>query len=378
MPASGWLPSSTVEVAKGFLGLQVQCPAWHQGRGLAGPSSMRGSRSSPPTRNSTGSSSTSSSSPRVSLSVQVSATTHCWVISIGELSQFVNSPWTGSMDNNPCPARWPDPAAIHARHWQKKPLLVRQAIPGFKPLLLRPSCLRWRPRGAWSRAWCSQGQGLEVPARPVRAPGAAGLEDSPDWTLLVQGVDLHDERVHRLMQQFRFVPDARLDDVMISYASDGGGVGPHFDSYDVFPAAGPRPAALAHRSPEGPEPARTVCRSRSWRTSSPRKSMCWSPATCCTCRPRWAHDGMAEGRVHDLLDRFSVNRRVANWRVSCWCAWPKTRKMPLATRCTAIRASRRSSRPAAFRPACMDFARDALQAVLNDPVELQRACSVST
>jgi 50S ribosomal protein L16 3-hydroxylase len=40
--------------------------------------------------------------------------------------------------------------------------------------------------------------------------------------------------VHGLLQQFRFVPDARLDDLMISYASDGGGVGPHFDSYDVF------------------------------------------------------------------------------------------------------------------------------------------------
>jgi 50S ribosomal protein L16 3-hydroxylase len=54
------------------------------------------------------------------------------------------------------------------------------------------------------------------------------------WTLLVQGVNLHHEGVHALMQQFRFIPDTRLDDVMISYASDTGGVGPHFDSYDVF------------------------------------------------------------------------------------------------------------------------------------------------
>jgi ribosomal protein L16 Arg81 hydroxylase len=54
------------------------------------------------------------------------------------------------------------------------------------------------------------------------------------WTFLVQGVDLHHDGVHALMQQFRFVPDARLDDLMISYATDGGGVGPHFDSYDVF------------------------------------------------------------------------------------------------------------------------------------------------
>ena len=56
----------------------------------------------------------------------------------------------------------------------------------------------------------------------------------PGWTLLVQGVDGHDAAVHQLLQQFRFVPDARLDDLMISWAAPGGGVGPHFDSYDVF------------------------------------------------------------------------------------------------------------------------------------------------
>ena len=55
-----------------------------------------------------------------------------------------------------------------------------------------------------------------------------------EWTLLVQGVNLHDDRAHALMNRFRFMPDARLDDLMISYATDGGGVGAHFDSYDVF------------------------------------------------------------------------------------------------------------------------------------------------
>jgi len=54
------------------------------------------------------------------------------------------------------------------------------------------------------------------------------------WTVLVQGVNLHLDAADTLLQQFRFIPDARLDDLMISYATDGGGVGPHFDSYDVF------------------------------------------------------------------------------------------------------------------------------------------------
>jgi 50S ribosomal protein L16 3-hydroxylase len=54
------------------------------------------------------------------------------------------------------------------------------------------------------------------------------------WTLLLQGMDLHDDSVAALRDRFRFIPDARLDDLMISFATDGGGVGPHFDSYDVF------------------------------------------------------------------------------------------------------------------------------------------------
>ncbi|CAM5788130.1 cupin domain-containing protein [Castellaniella caeni] len=63
-----------------------------------------------------------------------------------------------------------------------------------------------------------------------RFPPAA----QPKWTLLVQSVDLHDDESAALMRQFRFISDARLDDLMISIATDGGGVGPHYDSYDVF------------------------------------------------------------------------------------------------------------------------------------------------
>ena len=55
-----------------------------------------------------------------------------------------------------------------------------------------------------------------------------------DWTLLVQSVNHHMQEGNDLLQQFNFIPHARLDDLMVSYAPDGGGVGPHFDSYDVF------------------------------------------------------------------------------------------------------------------------------------------------
>jgi 50S ribosomal protein L16 3-hydroxylase len=57
---------------------------------------------------------------------------------------------------------------------------------------------------------------------------------APHWTLLVQGLDLHLDAAHELLSRFRFVPDARLDDLMLSYATHGGGVGPHTDAYDVF------------------------------------------------------------------------------------------------------------------------------------------------
>ncbi|MDP9108437.1 MAG: cupin domain-containing protein, partial [Pseudomonadota bacterium] len=55
-----------------------------------------------------------------------------------------------------------------------------------------------------------------------------------DWTLLVQGLNLHFDAADALLRQFNFIPDVRLDDLMVSVASDGGGVGPHVDSYDVF------------------------------------------------------------------------------------------------------------------------------------------------
>lgn len=123
------------------------------------------------------------------------------------------------------------------RHWQKKPLLIRQAIPDFKPLLSRSEL--------FELASHDEVQARLVIQEPGTAPGwhlkqgpferrALPALKRPGWTLLVQGVDLHHDAVHDLMNQFRFVPDARLDDVMISYATDGGGVGPHYDSYDVF------------------------------------------------------------------------------------------------------------------------------------------------
>jgi 50S ribosomal protein L16 3-hydroxylase len=126
------------------------------------------------------------------------------------------------------------PDQFMKRHWHKKPLLIRQAIPGFAPLLDRAELVALAAQDdVESRLVVRKPQGWTLKQGPFSKKALPPFKQ-PGWTLLVQGVDLHDETVHQLAQQFRFVPDARMDDVMISYATDGGGVGPHFDSYDVF------------------------------------------------------------------------------------------------------------------------------------------------
>lgn len=124
------------------------------------------------------------------------------------------------------------PARFLKEYWQKKPLLVRQAIPSLQaPLsreelfaLARQDDVESRLITHFDRQWeISHGPFAKLPALRMK-----------EWTLLVQGVNLHHDAAAELLHQFRFLPDARLDDLMISYASDGGGVGPHFDSYDVF------------------------------------------------------------------------------------------------------------------------------------------------
>ncbi|MEP6998516.1 MAG: cupin domain-containing protein [Betaproteobacteria bacterium] len=126
------------------------------------------------------------------------------------------------------------PAAFLRRHWQKRALLVRAAIRDFGGLLSRAELIRLacrddvesrlvlRERGRWS---LSHG--------PFRA-GDFTVLPSRGWTLLVQGVNLHLAAGDALLRRFAFIPYARLDDLMVSYATPGGGVGAHADSYDVF------------------------------------------------------------------------------------------------------------------------------------------------
>lgn len=124
------------------------------------------------------------------------------------------------------------PATFLRDYWHKKPLLIRQAIPGMQPLLSRQALFDLATRDdVESRLIEQNGSDWRMNHGPLNKLPPLKQKQ---WTMLVQGVNLHDDQADDLLRQFRFIPDARLDDLMISYASDGGGVGPHFDSYDVF------------------------------------------------------------------------------------------------------------------------------------------------
>lgn len=185
------------------------------------------------------------------------------------------------------------PQQFMRRHWQKKPLLIRQAIPGFAPLLDRSALFDMAAQeGVESRLIVQQpGQGWSLKHGPLNRRGLPPLRQ-PGWTVLVQGVDLHLDPLHQLMQQFRFVPDARLDDLMISWASEGGGVGPHFDSYDVFllQASGRRHWRIGRQKDltlQEDVPLKIL------QHFEPEEEWVLEPGDMLYLPPKWAHDGVA-------------------------------------------------------------------------------------
>ncbi|MBF7731494.1 ribosomal protein uL16 3-hydroxylase [Pseudomonas sp. N040] len=120
-------------------------------------------------------------------------------------------------------------------YWQKKPLLIRQAIPDFEsPLTPDELAGLSLEEEIESRLVIEHGeQPWELRRGPFAEDTYQNLPER-DWTLLVQAVDQFIPEVAELLEHFHFLPSWRIDDVMISFAAPGGGVGPHFDNYDVF------------------------------------------------------------------------------------------------------------------------------------------------
>jgi 50S ribosomal protein L16 3-hydroxylase len=131
------------------------------------------------------------------------------------------------------------PAAFMRRYWQRRALLVRGALPGFRGCIERGRLFALAGRDdVESRLVVREGRRWSVQPGPIPRARFAELS-ARDWTLLVHGVNLHHAPADRLLRRFAFVPYARLDDLMVSHAAPGGGVGAHFDSYDVFLLQGP-------------------------------------------------------------------------------------------------------------------------------------------
>ena len=215
------------------------------------------------------------------------------------------------------------PRAFMRRHWQKKPLLIRQAVPGVTAPIDRAALFALAAQEDVESRLIVQtgldGSATASAAKRRKAEPEAGwtLQHGPlsrrslpplnqrGWTLLVQGLDLHVPAAHRLLQQFRFVPDARVDDLMVSYATDGGGVGPHYDSYDVFllQVHGQRRWRIGRLKDDTLQPDVPL---KVLSRFEPEEEHLLEPGDMLYLPPMWAHDGVAEGECMTCSIGFRV------------------------------------------------------------------------
>jgi 50S ribosomal protein L16 3-hydroxylase len=260
------------------------------------------------------------------------------------------------------------PSQFMSRHWQKRPLLVRGAVPGFVPVLSRKALFELAARDdVESRLVVRHAGRWSVRHGPFARRSLPPLTQ-PGWTLLVQGTDLHHPAAHELLSQFRFVPQARLDDLMISYASDRGGVGPHFDSYDVFllQAQGRRRWRIGRQtdlSVRADLPLKILER------FEPQAEYVLEPGDMLYLPPHYAHDGAAQGECQTYSIGFRSPGRSELARELL------QRLADEASPCPGEAFYRDAGQPAARAPGAIParlqrFARDALQAALKDPLAL--------
>jgi 50S ribosomal protein L16 3-hydroxylase len=201
------------------------------------------------------------------------------------------------------------PRRFLARHWQKRPLLVRGALPEFAGMVAPRDLMQLAFRDdAQSRVVSRAGRGWTVQHGPFR-PAFFRQIRADAWTLLVQDVNHFLPRARELLQRFDFVPYARLDDLMVSYAAPGGGVGPHFDSYDVFLVQGLgrrrwRVSAQRDLALVPDAPLKLLAR------FLPEAEHVLEPGDMLYLPPGYAHDGVA---LDDCIT-YSVGFRAPAWQ----------------------------------------------------------------
>ena len=258
------------------------------------------------------------------------------------------------------------------KHWHKKPLLVRQAIPGFKAPIPRARLLAMAGEDGVESRLIQQleGDNWKLSHGPLSRRSLPALT-KPGWTVLVQGVDMHDAKAHELLQQFRFVPEARLDDLMISFATDQGGVGPHFDSYDVFllQAQGKRRWRIGRQKDLSLQQGKPL---KILSNFEPEEEFVLEPGDMLYLPPKWAHDGVAEGECMTYSigfrspDRSELGRELL-LRMSDEPDEPETPVIYRDPKQEAV------SNPALIPEGMYDFAREALKKAMAEPLALERA-----
>ena len=273
-------------------------------------------------------------------------------------------------------------AQFMRRYWQKKPLLVRQAIPAMVPPIDRSALFALAEREEVESRLIRHGKsGWSLKHGPLPRRALPPLKQ-PAWTLLVQGVDLHHEGVHELLRQFRFLPDARLDDLMISYASDTGGVGAHFDSYDVFllQAQGRRRWSIGKQSDLRLQPGVPL---KILENFEPEQTFVLEPGDMLYLPPKYAHEGVAVG---DDCMTFSIGLRssaLGELGADLLARMAQAYSEDLEDAGPAELARYRDpTQPAVDAPAAMPaalqaFARKAVEAALRDPDAIDRALGES-
>ena len=272
----------------------------------------------------------------------------------------------------PCVLGSISPQEFMRVYWQKRPLLIRQAIPGMQALLSRKALFALASEeDVESRLVSGDGgsQPWQMRSGPFK-PRALPPVSRPNWTLLVQGVDLHVDVFADLRDRFRFIPDARLDDVMVSYASDGGGVGPHFDSYDVFLLQ-----AHGHRrwriSAQKNLQLRDDVPLKILSVFKPGKTMLLAPGDMLYLPPHYAHEGVAEGECMT----YSIGFRTPERREMAAELLSRITEQEHAGAPQRYRdpAQAATAKPAQIPNELQQFALQSVQSLLQQPRELNCA-----
>ncbi|QWE21414.1 cupin domain-containing protein [Polynucleobacter sp. AP-Kolm-20A-A1] len=192
------------------------------------------------------------------------------------------------------------PDQFMKQYWHKKPLLVRGAIPAFVLSSQQGESLA-SPISPQELAAFAQDEMVEsrlVKSKPWSfdtgpfSKKAIPAIEKANWTLLLQGMEAHHPAAAHILSWFRFIPDARLDDLMISIAGIGGGVGPHFDSYDVFliQMSGRRQWKISEQKDLSLSPNLPL---KILKNFKPEKDWVLEPGDMLYLPPHVAHDGIA-------------------------------------------------------------------------------------